>query len=147
MNLHEYCAMELTHTHTSLSFNARRWVKVSYDKKQYLRTFMQRFGADVHASLLLLTTAGKKKTLGQHPHAQEAEAIVPVSDFRFCAIHRTGPTQRRGSLQSNRVSVLAHVCLHHWRTPKYTAPMQSMHGGGDNSGRGRCVMKPVRAGR
>ncbi len=78
-------------------------VKVSYDQKPYRRTFMQLFGAEVHASPSDLTQAGRK-ILAEHPHSPGSLAIA-ISEAVELAVQRDDTKYALGS-------VLNHVLLH-----------------------------------
>ncbi|MGE5314174.1 MAG: TrpB-like pyridoxal phosphate-dependent enzyme [Acidobacteriota bacterium] len=78
-------------------------VKVSYSQKPYRRTFMQLFGADVHASPSELTEAGRR-VLAEHPHSPGSLAIA-ISEAVECAVQRDDTKYALGS-------VLNHVLLH-----------------------------------
>ncbi|HLP14887.1 MAG TPA: TrpB-like pyridoxal phosphate-dependent enzyme [Bacteroidota bacterium] len=78
-------------------------VKVSFSQKPYRRTFMQLFGADVHASPSELTQAGRK-ILAEHPHSPGSLAIA-ISEAVECAVQRDDTKYALGS-------VLNHVLLH-----------------------------------
>lgn len=78
-------------------------VKVSYDQKPYRRSFIQTFGANVHASPSNLTNSGKS-ILAEDPNCSGSLGIAISEAVEDAATH-SDTNYALGS-------VLNHVCLH-----------------------------------